>query len=101
MYRPPKCNCPDAISKRGAIPGAQAFSEQYPSDWSSGFVGIKSVGGFCIHEMAVIRIRKEVGKAFPDGIPKDLPAPVPPKYVSNASVYKLQEPSILGDDFSI
>lgn len=86
VFRPPKCNCPDAINKASAIPGAQALSEQYNSDWSAGFVGIKSVGGYCQHEMAVLRLRKEIDAAFPNGVPKDLPTPVPQKYRESSNI---------------
>jgi hypothetical protein len=99
-FRPPKCNCPDAIASRGAIAGASALSEQYRSDWSSGFTGIKSVGGYCIHEMAVLRTRKEIDLAFPDGLPTDLPVPPLLNPQQDRVITKLQNPSSLGDDFS-
>lgn len=99
-FRQPRCNCPDAANKRGGNPGADTLSEQIPSDWSSGFNGIRSTGGYCIHELAVLRIRKEVDAAFPGGIPKDLRASMPPRLPQEKLRYKLQTPSRLGDDFS-
>ncbi|MBW4480744.1 MAG: hypothetical protein KME54_28875 [Tolypothrix brevis GSE-NOS-MK-07-07A] len=100
VFRPPKCNCPDAINRVGAIPGASALSDQYASDWSSGFTGIKSVSGYCIHEMAVLRARKEIDLAFPDGLPTDLPVPPLINPAVDRVIAKLQNPSSLGDDFS-
>lgn len=100
-FRAPKCNCPDAINKRGALPGASAVSDQYKSDWSGGFTGVKSIGGYCIHELAVLRVRKELKSAFPDGLPTDFPTPPALKLDSYKLISRLQNPPILGDDFSV
>lgn len=70
------------------------------SDWSTGFTGVKDVGGYCIHELAVLRVRKEIDDAFPNGLPKDLRTPDAVKIQKQKNRYKLQRPTILGDDFS-
>lgn len=97
----PKCNCPDAIHQIGRDPGAQSLSDQIGGNWVTGFTGVREIGGYCIHELAVLRIRKEVDAAFPSGLPKDMRSPLPPKFRQDRVVYKLQNPSTLGDDFSI
>lgn len=99
-FNPPRCNCPDAINKRSAVPGADSLSLQIPSDWSEGFKGVRSVGGYCIHELAVLRVRKEVAEAFPNGVPADIKTPLPPTFISKKVLSQLQQPSSLGDDFS-
>lgn len=101
VFRPPRCNCPDAVNRRVGNPGADFISLQIPSDWSVGFTGVKSIGGYCIHELAVLRIRKEIDDAFPDGIPKDLRTPDAVKLQRERQQYRLQIPNRLGDDFSI
>jgi hypothetical protein len=68
-YKKPQCNCPDATNKRDKLIGSPYLSETFPSDWSSGFNGIRAKGGYCIHELAVIIYRGEQKQAFPDGIP--------------------------------
>lgn len=68
-YKRPQCNCPDAINKRNRLVGSPYLSETFPSDWSQNFGGIRSKGGYCIHEIAVIIYRGEIKQAFPDGIP--------------------------------
>lgn len=101
-FQKPRCNCPDSLNKKGAIPGSRTFSLQFPSDWSINFQGIKTKSqGYCLHEIAVLRVRKDLEKAFPSGIPNDLPVPVPEKLQKRKdNNYKLQNPSFLGDDFS-
>jgi hypothetical protein len=68
-YKPPRCNCPDATNKRNILVGSPYISETFASDWSSGFNGIRTKGGYCIHELAVIMYRGEEKLAFPDGVP--------------------------------
>jgi hypothetical protein len=99
-YTPPRCNCPDAANKRAGNPNGPSISLLVPSDWSVGFNGIRAKGGYCIHELSVIRDRDEIDAAFPNGIPKDLPVPGLPKLSRSRIKYRLQNPSILGDDFS-
>jgi hypothetical protein len=99
-YSPPRCNCPDATNKRAANPNGSSVSLLVDSDWSEGFNGIRANGGFCIHELSVIRSRDEVDQAFPNGIPKDLPGPRLPKLSRTRLKYRLQNPRIYGDDFS-
>ena len=72
-----KCNCPDATAKRAKIPGAGIFSLQFDSDWSAGFNGVRNNGGNCQHELAVMRVREEFDIYYPQGVPNDIPTPVP------------------------
>lgn len=99
-FKKPRCNCPDAINKRAGDLSADSISLQIPSDWSDGFIGVKAIGGYCIHELAVLRIRKEIKTAFPDGIPSDYRTPGAVKIPKEETTYRLQDPPILGDDFS-
>ncbi|RUR76996.1 hypothetical protein PCC6912_39550 [Chlorogloeopsis fritschii PCC 6912] len=99
-YSAPRCNCPDAANKAPANPNSPYVSEIVANDWSSGFNGIRANGGYCIHELSVIRIRDEIDQAFPNGIPKDLRTPGLPKLARSRLKYRLQNPAILGDDFS-
>lgn len=75
VYQPPRCNCPDATNRLDADPSSRFPSRLSASDWSTGFNGIRQSGGYCIHELAVIRFRDETEQAFPNGIPNDLIAP--------------------------
>lgn len=99
-YSRPRCNCPDATNQRQGNPGADAISLQVDSDWSSGFNGIRANGGYCIHELAVIRVRKETSLAFPNGLPTDIRTPEAVKIERERTRYRLQIPNTLGDDFS-
>lgn len=100
VFRQPRCNCPDAANKRPGNPGADMMSLMVPSDWSDGFTGVRAIGGYCIHELAVLRVRKEIDDAFPDGLPKDLRTPGAVKIRKEKIRYRLQRPATLGDDFS-
>ncbi len=100
-FKKPVCNCPDAANSRRSDPSAESLSNQIPSDWSLGFKGIRAAGGYCEHELSVLRIRFEIDVAFPTGIPKDLPTAMPPGFENNKSVSRLQHPARLGDDFSL
>lgn len=100
-FQKPKCNCPDATNQRQRDPGANALSNQISSDWSKDFNGIRNADGYCKHEVAVLRIRKELSSAFPNGLATDLPTPEPPSFPKDKTVYKLQKNPLLGDDFSI
>lgn len=80
----PRCNCPDAIHKQAGNPTTRYVSKLVDTDWSDGFTGIREEGGYCIHELAVLRNRKEIELAFPDGIPQDIPAPIPYAWESEA-----------------
>lgn len=99
-FSPPRCNCPDATNQRQGDPAGASISLQVSSDWSTGFDGIRDKGGYCIHELAVLRIRKEISAAFPDGIPSDIRTPDAFKVKAKRLRYKLQVPNRLGDDFS-
>lgn len=101
VFKKPRCNCPDAVNKRQGNPVADSISLQVSADWSEGFTGVKSVGGYCIHELAVLRVRKEIKQAFPDGLPDDFRTPDAVKILKPETNYQLQDPPILGDDFSI
>lgn len=78
-YSRPRCNCPDATHTLEGNPSTRFPSRLTPSDWSNGFTGIREEGGYCIHELSVIRIRKELDDAFPNGIPADYPTEPAPK----------------------
>lgn len=95
----PVCNCPDAANKRKANPGSDYISMAIPSDWSENFDGIRARGGYCIHELAVLRIRGDMKKAFPDGTPKDIRSPDLIKLLENRTRTRMQNPSTLGDSF--
>ncbi len=99
-FSKPKCNCPDSAYKHGAIPGSNSLSNQINSDWSQGYNGIKSVGGYCIHELATLSVRKELELAFPNGLPSDMPVPGLPVYTRKEHLYSLQNPDRLGDNFN-
>ena len=68
-----ECNCPDSSNSRSRLTGSPYLSELFPSDWSNGFGGIRSYGGYCKHEIAVILLRGEKDKYFPNGLPIELP----------------------------
>ena len=101
VFKRPKCNCPDAINKRGSIPGSTSLSNQINTDWSNNFTGIRSKNGYCIHELATLSIRKELELAFPNGLPNDMPIPGLPVYTKNDHLYGLQYPETLGDNFNL
>ncbi|MBO3463135.1 hypothetical protein G7B40_001475 [Aetokthonos hydrillicola Thurmond2011] len=100
-FKKPVCNCPDASAQRTSNVSAEALSNQIASNWSTGFKGIRAAGGYCEHELAVLRIRKELDTVFPGGIPKDLPTASTPDYQKTKSISRLQNPARLGDDFSL
>ena len=89
-YNKPRCDCPDATAARQRDPGADYISRQIGLDWSAGFDGVRARGGYCIHEMAVIRFRKETDLAFPSGLPTD--ARTPPSVKLGVSEPKFKEP---------
>lgn len=72
-YKRPQCTCPDSTNKRNSLVGSAFLSETFSSDWSDDFNGIRSKGGYCKHELAVIIYRGEEKLAFPDGVPYDPP----------------------------
>jgi hypothetical protein len=74
----PICNCPDATQKQNknlfASSQTLTFDRNWQSRTSSGgttidFPGIRQRGGYCIHELAVLRITDTQKEAFPSGIP--------------------------------
>jgi hypothetical protein len=72
-YKRPQCTCPDSANKRNKLVGSKFLSETFTSDWSDDFGGIRSKGGYCKHELAVIIYRGEEKQAFPDGVPYQPP----------------------------
>lgn len=94
-FQRPFCNCPDAIHRREANPISSNFSEQFGSDWSTGFEG----AAFCQHELAVIIIREELEEI--GGAPIDYPTPKSVNFIANKYKQKLQRNGRMGDDFYV
>ncbi len=68
-FSKPICNCPDAANKKAKNLFSRFTSETFDNDWGEGFGGIRARGYYCIHELAVLRVRGEMEAAFPNGIP--------------------------------
>lgn len=78
-YNRPVCNCPDAANKADKNLFSSYNSNTFDRNWktrtnsstgeTSEFRGIRQRGYYCKHEMCVIRVRDEIGQAFPNGIP--------------------------------
>lgn len=74
----PVCNCPDATQAQGKNLFASSQTLTFDRNWNSrvtsngntvNFPGIRDQGGYCIHELAVLRINDQIDAAFPTGIP--------------------------------
>ena len=74
----PVCNCPDATQEQGKNLFASSQTLTFDRNWKSrvtsngdtiNFPGIRAQGGYCIHELAVLRITDQLKDAFPSGIP--------------------------------
>ena len=74
----PVCNCPDATQEQGKNLFASSQTLTFDRNWNSRitsngntvtFPGIRDQGGYCIHELAVLRITDQLKEAFPTGIP--------------------------------
>lgn len=98
-FRRPVCNCPDASQKRSPDPYATSQSGFDLADWSATATGIRDTGGYCIHELAVLRARGEMKLAFPNGVPNDLPS-LPPDTIPLRREIKTQDNPLMGDDVS-
>lgn len=77
-FQNPVCNCPDATQNQNKNLFASSQTLTFDRNWNSRttsqgivkpFPGIRDLGGYCEHELAVLNIRKEIGDAFPSGIP--------------------------------
>lgn len=95
-FSAPRCNCPDAIQSRIGQTTARFPSRYFSQAWTDA-VGIKDIGGYCKHEMAVLIIREELDKAYPNGVPyrpkieplsSSIPKPVKFAIDSESSIIK-------------
>jgi hypothetical protein len=77
-FEKPVCNCPDATQAELANVFSNTSSRLENRNWVSRtgsnsvvypFPGIKTTGGYCKHELAVLIIRQNLSDAFPNGIP--------------------------------
>lgn len=73
----PICNCPDATQEHNKNLFASSQTLTFDRNWKSRvtsngntitFPGIRERGGYCIHELAVLRINDTLKDAFPNGL---------------------------------